>query len=1387
MLRRQFFHSAVTFTCCWLLGVLCAFASEPSDPWDGAAFSGDPAAVLRSAAAIPVAADIDAVVLLDEEEYEFDPEGRLLHRRHNLYRILDQGAVESWDSVGGYYEPWHQERPVIRARVISGDGAVHWMDPQTLDDAPVKGDSPQVYDDRRILRGPLPAVAAGSVVEIEAVTRETVPFFAPGTVYNVYLGWRVPVRKSRLIIDAPVSLPLRYRVQAAPQLVTSKSESGGRVRYVFEEGIREPSSESERNLPGDVAEDPRVAFSTGPSWQEIAAAYDRIVNRQVQGAALHSAVEAATRGRATREERAAALLAYLHREIRYTGVEFGEAALVPRTPAETLQRKYGDCKDKAAFFVALLREAHIPAYVALLNSGFGQDTDPELPGMNFNHAIVYLPGPTDYWVEVTDEFSRLTDIPSGNQGRSALVAGVETTGLVRVPELPSSANQVVETREFHLAEYGSARVTETTEVNGSAERSYRSYYGSTAEKDIRENLQEYAKSAYLSERVAHYEASPARDLSVPFRLKLELEQAKRGSTDFSIAVVAIRLEGLLNRLPDFFFEEPENEKPTESEGQPAIAPQKKHRQHDFLLPEAFANEWHYRVIPPPGFRVRSLPKNGTQQLGPAKLTREFLAGPDEVVTARLRFDTVKRRYTPQEAEALRAAIKELNKAQVPSVLYEQIGWTHLEAGRVREALEEFRTLMALHPKEALHHMQQARALLVAGLGDGAREEARRAISIEPKSARAQETLAWILLHDLVGRRFRKGFDFEGSLAAYRKARELDPSVTSFTADLAILLEHGASGERYADKAKVQEAIREYLSLGDKLEESGMTDNLLVALLWAERFHQLEVRAAALPATANRQGLQIVAAAAQRGAAAALTESARIVPEEAARRQVQLAAGETLLRLRLYEAAAEILAAGARGNPNAAQLLARAEFLRKIRRADDISLTSDTLEGFVKQVFAFLLLGTPKYEDSLRFESRLALGKRRVEEGRKKFDDSLRSLRVMTRRQDMPSFLIADVTLSVVQVTATGDDATGYRVQLLLPGQPSRVIFVVKEDGQYKALADGEDPDEIGLEVLARLKSGDEAGARTWLDWAREEQPLKGGDDALSGPVFPRFWTRSQQAGVETMRYAAAALLASGWDADLAIPIIVEGREKAKSNAERLNFDLALASAHAKLEKYDELLPVARRLLTASPTSDTAFTLAAQALVHLGLWQDLEKTAQDRLGRLPDDLVAMRVLTDSAEMRGEPAKAIPYHQRILAASKATAEDFNRGAWNALLVGSVTEGTVEWARNATQMTQNNNYASLHTLASLYAELGKTTEAREVLLQAMDIVGFDEPQPPDWYVLGRIAEQYGVAGTAIAAYERVKPAEKSVYEKVSSHFLAQRRLQVLRKQAIRPAGSL
>ena len=102
------------------------------------------------------------------------------------------------------------------------------------------------------------------------------------------------------------------------------------------------------------------------------------------------------------------------------------------------------------------------------------------------------------------------------------------------------------------------------------------------------------------------------------------------------------------------------------------------------------------------------------------------------------------------------------------------------------------------------------------------------------------------------------------------------------------------------------------------------------------------------------------------------------------------------------------------------------------------------------------------------------------------------------------------------------------------------------------------------------------------------------------------------------------------------------------------------------------------------------------------------------------------------------------------------DFNQYTWNALFLGKVGNEDVSLLQRAITEKSDSGYAEIHTLACLEAETGKTKEARELLLRAMDSGGLDEPNEAIWYGFGRIAEEYGLVGAALSLYKRVEKSE-------------------------------
>src|ERR1700722_12625755 len=246
--------------------------SPPDDPWAAPDFSVDPKTLYEATSAVPVPDGANVVELVEDERYTFDDEGRMNHVGRIVYKVLTQKGAEDWDSLSVGWEPWHEARPVIRARVIAPDYTVHTLDPNTETEAPARGGDYKEYSDDKRLRAPFPAIAPGVVVEEEYTETETEPLFRPGRVGRVELGQEdVMVAHSRVVFDAAAALPLRTGQLLLPDVKPVRTEANGRVTLTFNVDSIDGVDVRAPFLPPDFVSLPIIAFATGASWQNIAA------------------------------------------------------------------------------------------------------------------------------------------------------------------------------------------------------------------------------------------------------------------------------------------------------------------------------------------------------------------------------------------------------------------------------------------------------------------------------------------------------------------------------------------------------------------------------------------------------------------------------------------------------------------------------------------------------------------------------------------------------------------------------------------------------------------------------------------------------------------------------------------------------------------------------------------------------------------------------------------------------------------------------------------------------------------------------------------------------------------------------------------------------------
>jgi len=1338
-------------------------AGEAAEPWGAAPLSGDPKAILAAARALtpPRGAPVD--VLLEEGSFVFEESGAVTFTYRLLYRPLSREAARSWARIQRGWAPWHQARPEIRARVITPSGGVHLLDPRTLVEAALGDAGEELYSDRRVLQGPLPAVVADAIIEEVSVVRDVSPFFDAGTVSRFWFAQPNPVRLVRLRIDAPRSLPIRW-VARGGDLRPVETEHDGRRLLLFERRDASPRPEIEPFPPRDAELAPHVVFTTGRSWEQVARRYAQVLDARLAGSDLSGIVGRVVPPGTPRPAAVRRITAWLHQNVRYTGLEFGEAAIVPAPPDETLGRRYGDCKDLSLLLVGLLRAAGMEAHVALLRTQWFE-VSADLPGLGeFDHAIVRVGGEEPIWIDPTDPFMPPGHLPPPDEGRLALVARAGTRELVATPTSRSMENRSRTVREIFLAELGRGRIVETRELTGALAAAYRAASARATEEGQREALRRYATEVFRAERYVRGEVKGADEVGTPVDVIVEVDGSDVAQTDDDEAAFPVTPDPILSNLPDFLRGGGGEGAPPRN-GEERAAP----RKLELQLAEPYVAEMIYRIHPPLGFRARPTPADTAWSFGDARYEGRYVVEEDGSITATFRFDTGDRRLSPKEADGLAREVRAVIRSRSPMVSFERVGAALLAQGRAAEALAEMERLAALHPKEATHRLHLAIADFQLGLPEQGIAEARRAIALEPDRAWGWRVLGLGLQHDAVGRFRAPGFDRAGAIAAFRKARELDPSHAGGRAGLAGLLATGPDGQE-ATGPQLDEALAEWRSVREELGDHHYDGEYARALLLAGRFGEAAEVARDLEKGEARDALLLAAVAGAEGTTAAEAE-ARRMPLEQRRIALQRAAGQ-MLQLRRYPDASALASLAARGAPNAAELQAQADLLASARRWEELAGQGDEPTRLVRRLFAALVVE----RDPAAALEQLMAKRGRKDTGSSAAVNALRAgIRRGAARLGAPPAAVLDIALGRLEIVRDGEAPGLMRLRVRLPFAPGgrgSTIFLVRARSAWKVLATDESLPEVASEALRLAGAGDLASARRLLDWALDD--LDGGTPGGPSPqdVMAALWKRNGTPPAADVRRAAGALAAWGEHPEAGITALERAAGETTEPVQRRAVEWALTVGYRRAERWEPLVRVADDLLAADPDSRSALTRKLQALQRLGRTADVERLLAEALAASPDDPVLLSLVASERLASGDLPGASRTYRQLIEGGKATPGDYNNAAWLLLWNEPVGETAIDWARRAVEGTSRRQYASLNTLAAVLAAAGRPAEAREVFLQALDAKETEQPGGADWVVQGMIAEKYGLLEAARAAYGRVvdgpeddrdDPTRPSVYAKL------------------------
>jgi hypothetical protein len=362
-----------------------------------------------------------------------------------------------------------------------------------------------ILDGERTLQLLIPDVRVGDRIDVAYSVVGANPVFGDGWHSAFTTGYSQAVALRRIVVQVPSGTPLAWRrAGAGPELGVQDRTRAGVRRLVF----------SARPLPEVVGEDGapdwfdgygHLDFSTARDWAGVAAWASTLFTLDAEGAAAVRALaaELALAGRSP-EEALVEALAYVQREVRYVSLSLGESSYRPASPALTLERRFGDCKDKALLLAALLAEAGIEAEPVLVNTSLRQELPTHLPTpIAFDHAItrVRIDGEWRYVDPTRDtELGALAD-REPIRFRFGLPVAADAPGLAEIPlatpEVPSIVvEQAVRVAERDVAgKGGKAAATPQAEIEVSTR--YRHGYADSSRARFRAEGAERVGRGYL--------------------------------------------------------------------------------------------------------------------------------------------------------------------------------------------------------------------------------------------------------------------------------------------------------------------------------------------------------------------------------------------------------------------------------------------------------------------------------------------------------------------------------------------------------------------------------------------------------------------------------------------------------------------------------------------------------------------------------------------------------------------------------------------------------------------------------------------------------------------------------------------------------------------------
>lgn len=344
--------------------------------------------------------------LLVDNQIQVSKTGEVATLNHYAMEIVNQNGIEYSSQLNIDFDPTYQKIILHTLQV--------WRHGKKIDKRstaritliqPEREANDLVYNGEQSLNIILDDIRVGDTIEYSYSRYGRNPVFGGRFDTGRKLQWAVPIGEIYQRIVWYKSKPLYFK-RRNTDIEVKQIRNGDATEYIIETR-NVPAISLDDATPGWFNPYASVYFSETQSWGNVVKwGQELFANTTTESPGIREVANKIKNDHSDKQMQIADALQYVQANVRYLGLEIGENSHRPTRPDVTLQRRYGDCKDKTALYIALLRELGITAYPALVNTHQKHKIEKHLPAYDvFNHVLVkVIYKHKHYWFDPTRQY-----------------------------------------------------------------------------------------------------------------------------------------------------------------------------------------------------------------------------------------------------------------------------------------------------------------------------------------------------------------------------------------------------------------------------------------------------------------------------------------------------------------------------------------------------------------------------------------------------------------------------------------------------------------------------------------------------------------------------------------------------------------------------------------------------------------------------------------------------------------------------------------------------------------------------------------------------------------------------------------------------------------------